>query len=619
MKQFFSLLISFGLLVGLLAGCSPAEPEPAAPTDAPTEPEQLQVPTEPVDESVFYFANEQERCRLYSQRLDGSDLQLVVDAYCYDVQQVGNSVYYMSDGNLWVYDIPSCRASILVEDAIDYAVEGNHLVYYLDAEEIFQTDVRHRDLKTGEDRLIEKIMNGGDCGIADGILYYVKYEQEFGKGMLGVCDLETLETKVIAEELTSIYRLQAVDGGVYFEGSEDDSYGQFFASADGATVRRIKNGLTNSCMMFHESDREMLCCYTTYAETGSQSCVHRHNADGTITELMQAKDGGYFTYTPLKTDLWLMNHSFYDIYPSEEDPSVDVWVYRTEYFLLDQEGNITPLDVTGELGKMFPEGDFPVMDSSTARKPVTADIYNLFVLEHGYAGARPLCSTTHGAWLNIADRTADIALLAAPTEEEMAYLNERGVSIEMKLYGGDGLVFIGNSANPVQNLTHEQLIAIYQGTITNWSQVGGPDQPITVYYRDDQSGSQRLFEKMVFKGLELPKYEELGFWYMDEMSTIVDIVIDDPYSIGYSIMTYLSDVYENEELKVFAVDGVVPSVDTVKDGTYRYHTQGYVVIRSDEPADSPARRLYDWFGSAVCDEILIGNGITPLHGDNGIG
>ena len=620
MKRLFLFLIAVIVMLGLLTGCSnerPVATEPSNPVQIgePTEPD----PTFPVDEEVFYFSNEQERCRLYSMRLDGSDLKLVVDAYCYDVRQVGNSVYYMSDGDLCVYHIPTGKASILIDDAFDYAVDGKHLVYYLDAAEIFQTEVRYRNLETGEDKLIEMIMNGGDCAIANGILYYTKYVQEFGKGMLGVCDLETLETWTIADELQGIYRLQAADGGVYFEGSKYDGYGQFFASADGSIIRKIENGLTDFCTMFQESDGEMLCCYTTYVETGSEACVHRHNNDGSITELLRGKEGGYFTYTPLRDNNWLISHAYYDIYPSAEDPTGDEWVYRTEYYLLDRDGNTLLLDMAGELGSMFPEGDFPIMDSSTARKPVTADIYNLFVLSHGYEGTKPLCSTTHGAWLNIADRKVDIALLAAPTEGEMDYLKEGGVTIEMKLYGGDGLVFIGNSANPVQDLTQEQIISIYQGKITNWSQVGGPDQPITVYYRDDQSGSQRLFEKMVFKGLELPDYEKLGFAYMDEMSTIVDIVINDPYSIGYSIMTYLDDVYDNEELKVFAVDGVVPSVDSVKDGSYAYHTQGYVVIRSDEPEGSPVRRLYDWFGSPVCDEILIGNGITPLHGENGIG
>jgi phosphate transport system substrate-binding protein len=262
---------------------------------------------------------------------------------------------------------------------------------------------------------------------------------------------------------------------------------------------------------------------------------------------------------------------------------------------------------------MFAEGDFPVIDSSTARKPVTAELYNLFVESYGYEGSKPLCSTTHGAWLNIADRKADIALLAAPTEEEQAYLRERGVEIEMKLYGGDGLVFIGNKANPVTNLTHEQIIGIYRGRITNWSEVGGPDHPITVYYRDDQSGSQRLFEKLVFKGQSIPDFEKLDFQRLDEMSTIVDTILEDPWSIGYSIMTYLDDVYAEENLQVFSVNGVNPSPDTVKDASYPYHTQGYVVIRKDEPADSPARRLYNWFGCKVSDELLTDCGVSPLH------
>ena len=144
--------------------------------------------------------------------------------------------------------------------------------------------------------------------------------------------------------------------------------------------------------------------------------------------------------------------------------------------------------------------------------------------------------------------------------------------------------------------------------------MGGEDHAITVYYRDDQSGSQRLFEKLAFKGQEIPDFEALGFQRIDEMSTIVDTCLYDPYAIGYSIMTYLGDVYQEADLTVFAIDGVTPSVDTVRDQSYPYNTQGYVVIRSDEAADSPARRLYDWFGSPVSDDVLRSCSITPLHG-----
>lgn len=289
------------------------------------------------------------------------------------------------------------------------------------------------------------------------------------------------------------------------------------------------------------------------------------------------------------------------------------WTTTTTYIVLDMESaKLYIVDLNGLYSELFADGDFPVMDSSTARKPLVQNIYRFFCLDTGYGGAEPLCSTTHGVWLNIADKKADIALLAAPTDEEKAYLAERGVEVEMKLYGGDGLVFIGNSACGVTDLTLDQVRAIFRGEITNWSELGGADHAIRVLYRDDQSGSQRLFEKMVFKGEDVPDYEALDFERLDEMNTLVSACLDDPYAIGYSIMTYLNDVYSNEALLAFSLNGYSATPENVRTGDYPLGTKGYVVIRSDEPEDSPARRLYNWFGSPLSDTFLTSCGITPL-------
>ena len=289
------------------------------------------------------------------------------------------------------------------------------------------------------------------------------------------------------------------------------------------------------------------------------------------------------------------------------------WTTTTTYIVLDMESaKLYIVDLNGLYSELFADGDFPVMDSSTARKPLVQNIYRFFCLDTGYGGAEPLCSTTHGAWLNIADRKADIALLAAPTDEEKAYLAERGVEVEMKLYGGDGLVFIGNSACGVTDLTLDEVRAIFRGEITNWSELGGADHAIHVLYRDDQSGSQRLFEKMLFNDGDVPDYEALGFNRLDEMSTLVSACLDDPYAIGYSIMTYLNDVYSNEALLAFSLNGYSATPENVRTGDYPLGTKGYVVIRSDEPEDSPARRLYNWFGSPLSDTFLSSCGITPL-------
>lgn len=289
------------------------------------------------------------------------------------------------------------------------------------------------------------------------------------------------------------------------------------------------------------------------------------------------------------------------------------WTTTTTYIVLDMESaKLYIVDLNGLYSELFADGDFPVMDSSTARKPLVQNIYRFFCLDTGYGGAEPLCSTTHGAWLNIADRKADIALLATPTEEEETYLKEQGVGVEMKLYGGDGLVFIGNSACGVTDLTLDEVRAIFRGEITNWSELGGADHAIHVLYRDDQSGSQRLFEKMLFKDGDVPDYEALGFKRLDEMSTLVSACLDDPYAIGYSIMTYLNDVYSNEALLAFSLNGYSATPENVRTGDYPLGTKGYVVIRSDEPEDSPARRLYNWFGSPLSDTFLSSCGITPL-------
>lgn len=290
------------------------------------------------------------------------------------------------------------------------------------------------------------------------------------------------------------------------------------------------------------------------------------------------------------------------------------WTTTTTYIVLDMESaKLYIVDLNGLYSELFADGDFPVMDSSTARKPLVQNIYRFFCLDTGYGGAEPLCSTTHGAWLNIADKKADIALLAAPTDEEKAYLAERGVEVEMKLYGGDGLVFIGNSACGVTDLTLDQVRAIFRGEIKNWNELGGADHAIRVLYRDDQSGSQRLFEKMLFPDGDVPDFEALGFERLDEMSTLVSACLDDPYAIGYSIMTYLNDVYSNEALLAFSLNGYAATSENVRTGDYPLGTKGYVVIRSDEPEDSPARRLYNWFASPLSDTFLTSCGITPLR------
>lgn len=207
----------------------------------------------------------------------------------------------------------------------------------------------------------------------------------------------------------------------------------------------------------------------------------------------------------------------------------------------------------------------PQIDNSTARIPITDAIYAHFA-DQGAAGPEPICSKTHGAWLNLADGKADIVFLVAPTADELEYFANAGVDIEMKIYGYDGLVFMGNASNPVNNLTSADIRAIYRGDITDWWQVQGGNSSgdITAYIRNPESGSQRLFENLVWTGYEMPDFQSMDFKegevqgaepYKTRISEEIGMqevtvnVMQNRYSIGYNIMSYVDNVFLSEDVE----------------------------------------------------------------------
>ena len=200
----------------------------------------------------------------------------------------------------------------------------------------------------------------------------------------------------------------------------------------------------------------------------------------------------------------------------------------------------------------------PQIDSSTARIPITDAIYQKLTAA-GLSGSAPICSKTHGAWLNLADGSADILFLIAPTEDELNYFAERNVDIEMKVFGFDGLVFLGNASNPVDNLTSADIRAIYSKRISNWWSIFDDlNAEIVAYIRNEESGSQRLFESLVWDGYDMPDFQSMDFlqgeveatsphqiYLEDEMEGITYSVIRNRYSIGFNIMSYVDSEFLN--------------------------------------------------------------------------
>ncbi|MBQ6249390.1 MAG: substrate-binding domain-containing protein [Oscillospiraceae bacterium] len=574
-------------------------------------------PAVPTGSDYLYFT--QEQGRPYAQPVDGGEAVRLLDTATGKVYRWGDKLVALAGGELiclqgdgtvttasvgtsageilpledgvlvrtftmidgyssYYYDGKTIQSIVFPESAYQLAARGNTIIYgestYDETSDTVINRLCAMDPRTGE-TLWEKT-NPSD----DDLYYFVNAADRLWAH-------RRTWTSAMDGSSVTVSRMVSIDPATGEETAVELPF-----DLNGATVLAVGSG---GYLVLRDND------------TAGTTDTYFYDLDGNAT-LLPVENSGW----GVRTEDVLGDHA---LLSGSVEATTELWGepyygFRTHRYLIDlSSGACTEVTRPGVETSLFADGSFPVMDSSTARKPVTSRLWQFFCQEQGVEGNQPLCSTTHGAWLNIADGVADIALLAAPTEEEEAYLQEKGVTVDRKLYGGDGLVFIVNSACGVTNVTLDDLRAVYRGEITNWSQLGGVDAPIHVLYRDDQSGSQRLFDKLLFGG-DAPDLS--GFERLDEMSTIVGAVEYDPYAIGYSIMTYLDSVYGETDVRVLSLDGVAPTPESVADSTYPLGTKGYVVIRSDEPAGSPARRLYDWFGCPTCDDILTPSGVTPL-------
>ena len=271
-------------------------------------------------------------------------------------------------------------------------------------------------------------------------------------------------------------------------------------------------------------------------------------------------------------------------------------------------------DVVQQASLQLSLEEYPRMDGSTANLPMMAEIMSQvcgITLEE--AEELTTCTKTSNAWSNVANGNADILLVYEAAEDTKAYLETVGTELEVTPVGRDALVFINNEQNPVDNLTQAQLIDIYTGKVTNWNEVGGEDLDIIPYQRVVTSGSQSLFMKLLMKDV-VPMDAPMEL-RPAEMGMLIDELArynNEGNALGYSVFYYANYMYQQPGLRMIAVDGVQPSDETIADGSYPLLNEYYVVIRADEPEDSPARLLRDWILSDEGSAAIVKAGYIPM-------
>lgn len=197
----------------------------------------------------------------------------------------------------------------------------------------------------------------------------------------------------------------------------------------------------------------------------------------------------------------------------------------------------------------------------------------------------------------IHDGTVDIGMASrALKDEEAAGITQHQIAVDV-------IAVVVNPANPVSDLSYQQLQDIYLGRITNWREVGGPDQPITVVVREVTSGTRGAFDELVLEKKEPAAPRLLAAMTAGDVAAMV---ARDLNAIGYLGFGNLS-----AEVKTVAIDGVPPSEMAAQNGSYRL-TRPLLLLTG--PLSQPlAMKFIDFALSPAGQQVVAAEGWVPVR------
>ena len=192
----------------------------------------------------------------------------------------------------------------------------------------------------------------------------------------------------------------------------------------------------------------------------------------------------------------------------------------------------------------------------------------------------------------------DIGLSSRALKDE-----EKASGLQETVLAYDGIAMIVNPANPVEDLTLEQIADIYTGKITNWSELGGSDSEIVLIGREAGSGTRSGFEEIV-EVKDLCQYRQ----ELSSTGDVIATVAQNPGAIGYASLASVKDT-----VKAVKVGGVTPSEETVKDGTYAIQRPFVLVTKEGVTLSETAQAFFDYTVSKDANAVIVAAGVVPAN------
>ncbi len=185
----------------------------------------------------------------------------------------------------------------------------------------------------------------------------------------------------------------------------------------------------------------------------------------------------------------------------------------------------------------------------------------------------------------VTNGTADIGNSSRSLKDE-----EKAADVVENVVAIDGIAVCVDPANEVADLTKEQLTNIYNGTITNWKDVGGADEPIIVIGREAGSGTRGAFEELVDL-VDGCKYAN----ELDSTGAVIAKVASTPGAIGYASLDALDD-----SVKALSLEGVEATAENIKAGNY-FLSRPFVMATKGEISEQNDL-VQAWFDFVLGDE-----------------
>lgn len=176
------------------------------------------------------------------------------------------------------------------------------------------------------------------------------------------------------------------------------------------------------------------------------------------------------------------------------------------------------------------------------------------------------------------NKTASIANSSRPMKaKEITQAKSAGVNPVVYAVANDGITIVVNQANSIKDISIKQIKDIYTGKVTNWSQVGGPNMPVVIISRDVASGTFEVFNEKVLSGSKVIDSAMM----LASNNAVATTVGDTPGAIGYIGLGYVTD-----KTKIVTVEGITPSVKTIKSGEYKISRKLYMYTNGKATGDT---------------------------------